>query len=236
MEQINKEYIQICRTCKLKFPLTNEYFYNSSHSASGLGYSCKECSRSAANKFNFNNNELVNKKRRDRYAKLSPEEKKIKNRKETLRRGSRKESRRHKYKNDINFRLRMCLSSRLTDALKRKNNKKFSKTVNMLGASISFVKKYLESQFTEGMTWDKYGYGDNKFHIDHIIPCSAFDLSIEENQKICFNWVNLKPSWHTDNLSKNDFMPNNKRVSECCQEELDFYINELKEKIHKYVR
>jgi hypothetical protein len=52
--------------------------------------------------------------------------------------------------------------------------------------------------FTEGMSWDNYG----EWHIDHILPCSSFDLADIEQQKICFNYKNLQPLWAEDNLRK----------------------------------
>ena len=52
------------------------------------------------------------------------------------------------------------------------------------------------------MDWENYGFGDNKWHIDHIIPCAAFDLTIPEQQKRCFHYTNLQPLWQRENLSK----------------------------------
>ena len=52
------------------------------------------------------------------------------------------------------------------------------------------------------MSWDNHGFGDDKWHIDHIIPCSNFDLTKKEEQKKCFNYKNLQPLWQKDNLSK----------------------------------
>lgn len=42
----------------------------------------------------------------------------------------------------------------------------------------------------------------NGWHIDHIIPCSAFDLSEDSEQRICFNYKNMQPLWQKDNLKK----------------------------------
>ena len=46
--------------------------------------------------------------------------------------------------------------------------------------------------------WDNYG----EWHIDHIRPCSSFDLTIQEQQVQCFNYKNLQPLWAIDNISK----------------------------------
>lgn len=37
------------------------------------------------------------------------------------------------------------------------------------------------------MNWDNYG----SWHIDHIIPCSSWDLSNEDDIYKCFNYLNL---------------------------------------------
>src|SRR5574343_381163 len=90
---------------------------------------------------------------------------------------------------------------------KKKENKKISKcekTINLLGCSIEEFKKYLESKFQPGMTWENYGkYG---WHIDHIIPCSAFNFLNPEDQKRCFHYTNMQPLWASENLSKGIFI------------------------------
>lgn len=106
--------------------------------------------------------------------------------------------RRNKRKLDINFRLSDILRNRTRQVLK--NNFKSQKTLELLGCSIEFLKIHLESKFTNGMSWDNYGYYG--WHIDHIKPCSKFDLSIPEQQKICFHYLNLQPLWKEDNQQK----------------------------------
>ena len=59
--------------------------------------------------------------------------------------------------------------------------------------------KYFENKFSDGMSWDKVG---KYIHIDHIRPCSSFDLKNAEEQKKCFHYTNLQPLWATDNLKK----------------------------------
>jgi hypothetical protein len=101
-----------------------------------------------------------------------------------------------KLKNNIQFKLASILRIRIWQALR--NNSKYQKTLDLLSCSIDFLKKYLESQFTKGMSWDNYG----KWHIDHIKPCASFDLSKESEQRKCFNYKNLQPLWANENLSK----------------------------------
>ena len=57
---------------------------------------------------------------------------------------------------------------------------------------------HLESLFVPGMTWDNQG----EWHIDHVIPCAAFDLTDPAQQSECFHYTNLQPLWAVDNLKK----------------------------------
>jgi len=105
----------------------------------------------------------------------------------------------NKIKVDINLRLSSNLRKRVRLALK--GSPKLSTTMNLVGCSIEFLKFYLESQFKDNMSWDNYG----KWHIDHKIPCCAFDLSKEFAQRKCFHYTNLQPLWAEENLKKNRF-------------------------------
>lgn len=106
--------------------------------------------------------------------------------------------RQNKYKNDIEYRLTLLLRSRMKHALNGKL--KTDTTKKLLGCSLNDFKKYLESKFLKGMSWNNYGrYG---WHIDHIIPCASFDLTDPEQQRKCFHYTNLQPLWAEDNLQK----------------------------------
>lgn len=97
--------------------------------------------------------------------------------------------------NNINEKLAHNLRSRLYDSIK---GKKIGSAVKDLGCSIEELKKYLESQFQLGMTWDNYG----KWHIDHIEPLSKFNLSDKEQFMKANHYTNLQPLWAKDNLRK----------------------------------
>ena len=91
------------------------------------------------------------------------------------------------------FRIRKNMGSRIYLAVRNKG-----KTMELTGCSKEDLYKYLESKFTEGMTWDNYG----EWHIDHILPCASFNLENPEEQKKCFHWTNLQPLWALDNIRK----------------------------------
>jgi hypothetical protein len=60
------------------------------------------------------------------------------------------------------------------------------------------LRNHFEKQFTPEMNWLNYG-GKYGWQIDHKIPCSKFDLTNQEQIKICFNINNLRPVWAHDN-------------------------------------
>ncbi len=94
------------------------------------------------------------------------------------------------------------LRGRMRLALKGGN--KAGSTLELLGIAdkdnpIEFLWQYLEKQFKSWMTRENYG----KWHVDHIRPCSSFDLTDSEEQKRCFRYTNLQPLWAKENFSKN---------------------------------
>jgi hypothetical protein len=52
------------------------------------------------------------------------------------------------------------------------------------------------------MTWENWTI--DVWHLDHIRPCTSFDLKDEDQQRVCFNWRNLRPIWARENLVKKD--------------------------------
>ena len=92
------------------------------------------------------------------------------------------------------------LRRRMVLAIKENGGYKSDKTFDLISCKPEFLKKYLESKFTEGMSWETHGL--KGWHIDHIIPCAAFDLTNVEEQKKCFHYTNLQPLWWNENLSK----------------------------------
>ena len=107
-------------------------------------------------------------------------------------------NRRH---NDPSFKIASNLRGRINSALKAQGAIKSSSLWEVLGCDKQTLILHLESQFTEGMTWQNHT--TDGWHIDHRKPCAAFDLTNVEEQKLCFHYTNLQPLWSKENQSKN---------------------------------
>jgi hypothetical protein len=110
-----------------------------------------------------------------------------------------------KRKEDPSYKLIVILRRRYYNLI-TSNPLKKSSVLSLLGCSIEEFRKHIESQFQEGMTWENYG---SYWHLDHIIPCSYFDQTDLEQQKICWNYQNLQPLKAKDNLKKGAKIPDN---------------------------
>lgn len=69
----------------------------------------------------------------------------------------------------------------------------------IVGCPREEFRRYIEARFTHRMSWGNYG---PYWQIDHIIPCSKFDLTQEKDVLVCFHFSNLQPLRKLDNLRK----------------------------------
>jgi hypothetical protein len=104
---------------------------------------------------------------------------------------------------DPAYKVVCLLRRRLGHALN--GTSKAASTMELVGCDRDHLLFHLESQFTDGMTWQN-------IHIDHIQPCSGFDLEDEEQQRVCFHYTNLQPLFCRDNLIKSDKDPGDHQV------------------------
>ena len=107
-----------------------------------------------------------------------------------------------KRKTDQVFALRTRVSNLVNLHVANRGFSKSNTIVKLLGYSIQELKEHLESQFTDGMSWDNR----SEWHIDHIRPESSFDYDSTDHPdfKKCWALNNLQPLWAKDNLSKSD--------------------------------
>jgi hypothetical protein len=104
---------------------------------------------------------------------------------------------RERRESDHLFRTIRYVRNRINQYFKSKNYKKDSQSFNLVGCSPDFLRLYIQSLFTDGMSWDLVG---KEIHIDHIIPLSS-GKNIDEVKKLC-HYTNLQPLWAKDNLTK----------------------------------
>lgn len=69
-----------------------------------------------------------------------------------------------------------------------------------MGCTVEELKKYLESKWQEGMSWDNYGF--HGWHIDHIKPLASFNLTDRDELLKACHYTNLQPLWCKDNMKK----------------------------------
>jgi hypothetical protein len=81
-------------------------------------------------------------------------------------------------------------------------NKKGRHWEDLVGYTAEKLKKHLEKQFVNGMSWENYG--KDGWHLDHKIPISVFNFTKSEHRdfKRCWALKNLQPMWALDNLEK----------------------------------
>lgn len=107
---------------------------------------------------------------------------------------------------NIVFKIGKNLRKRTWDAIKNCGSKKNENTERLTGISKHKLIQWLEFLIKKRNKQDQFNmdnYGE-VWHIDHVVPCSVFDLIDIEEQYKCFNWTNLQPLSKNENLSKNN--------------------------------
>jgi hypothetical protein len=103
-----------------------------------------------------------------------------------------------KYGKNIRYTIIRQIRSRFRDALKTRRI--HGSAVKNLGCTIEELIIHLESQFQNGMNWENHKL--HGWHIDHIKPISAFDLSNPKDVAQACHYTNLQPLWANENLTK----------------------------------
>jgi hypothetical protein len=183
------EGVKTCTSCNVEKPVS-EYFTRAA-SRDGLTPKCKPCKRTVdAKHYKKKKSEIVSQVRA-----WQRENKDAYN-------AYRRQHQKHKEANNIQFKLKRRLRSRLYNALK--GGFKAGSAVGLLGCPVDRLKAHLEASFHPhpatgaSMTWDNYG----AWHIDHIKPLDAFDLTEHTDLVVACHYTNLQPLWAEDNLSK----------------------------------
>lgn len=214
---------RICKKCNTSFPKTEEFF---PRNGKFLKTSCRTCTNAYAKQYREGHKEKIkDAARKLRDSEIFKSEKAAEARQNYQKEWHQKNKKRKNEKR--NLRRKNSASDRATENIRKRISRvligtsKSKSSLELLGYCsskwksradfYSFVRKYFEDKFLDGMSWSNYGNpnGDHSdcWHIDHIVPCSVFSLEKDSHQKACFHYTNLQPLWGTDNLSKSDILP-----------------------------
>jgi hypothetical protein len=190
---------KICNICNQSKPV--EEFNKSSQHKSGRRSYCKSCQKNISIKYSERLGEKLKEKKKE-WNKENKDKIKLSRQKTYEKHGKRiaKEKYEKIKSNPIEY-LKVLMRRRIRGILKSKNVNKKLTSEFLVGCNYSELKTYLETKFSEGMSWDNQG----KWHIDHIIPLSSANNE-EEIYKLC-HYSNLQPLWAIDNIKKGNKKP-----------------------------
>jgi hypothetical protein len=213
--------MKVCTECQQEKPATQEYFYWQRRDRL-LRAICKVC-HSKDNRENYlQNREKVIRKTLERKAANKQHYKRLNtdaarrwrevnkarhretvNKWRTATKDVRNAAAREYYKKK-----RQSPLMRLNDAVRARVRQMVHKNGESQSVYLPFsslqLKEHLERQFLSGMTWDNFGQGPKKWHIDHIVPLASFTFTCMQDPEFKIAWAlsNLRPLWRRDNLLK----------------------------------
>ena len=146
------------------------------------------------------NRDRINKQYRDRYA-GSPELYRAKLKAKRQRMGEKYRAQIKRARTKMRLTPEGMLYHRMSQSIREalRGAKRRCKWEDLLGYSVDELKAHLESQFTEGMTWEQFFGGG--IHIDHIIPRMNFNYTSPNDLRFkqCWALSNLRPIWPKQN-------------------------------------
>ena len=201
------------KTCsKCKITKTINFFHKRSDGY--LRSRCVDCSREDRKKYELENKEIISIRNKNDYQRRKDYHKEHNKRYRELNKDYEKErqkvwsSKNRKSINERNlkyreenlkdplFKIKESIRSLIRVSIKSSGYSKSTKTSKILGCSIDDFKKYIESQFQDGMSWENHG----DWHLDHKTPISWAES--EEKVYELNHYTNFQPLWSKDNLSK----------------------------------
>jgi len=209
--------MKMCNKCNELKPVGD--FYKRKNNTGEVITYCKECANAINKDYRQKNKDAISERKKQHYQenkeyilsrnkkyreenreRLSEVYKKYNDKNKYSKLAYNREYRKMKILTDPLWRPVQALRSRMYKFCKSISVEKDFKTLDSVGLSRNDFKVYIESLFTDGMTWDNYGYGEDKWNIDHIKPLRLAN-SVEEVYSLN-HYTNLQPMWSLDNFSK----------------------------------
>jgi hypothetical protein len=172
--------------------------YNDNSKATKIAYYERNRERILEQKreYYLRKKEVINNYRERNKSKISAQNSRWHSKNRERVRERKREYNRRRYKNPQN---------RIESSIRRRIGKLLRGTLKpdhseaLLGCSFEEFMNYIAAKFKPGMSMENYG---RKWHIDHIMPCSAFDMRDEEQARRCFHFTNMRPMWAKANMRK----------------------------------
>lgn len=170
---------------------------------------CKECkverSRARCRRYKRNNKEKIKAYNKTYKAKnkkvISEYNKKYHQENKEIIQKRQNKNHRNRRKNDLSYKIAGNMRTRIGKLLHTKKLTKNKKTLEILGCSLKMFKKWMKFQCYDGCKLKNYG---EYWHMDHVIPCSLFNLEKEKDLDKCFHWTNIQPMKTIKNIKKNN--------------------------------
>lgn len=194
--------MKTCKDCSIE--KVDEDFYKSNKKGQiFLSARCKTCHKLYMNRLRSTEEQRL---KRAKYFQDNKESIRLRNSKYCAVNNDRiNERNKLRYHNDSLYRIYTNLKNRIEQALFHADAKDECSARKLLGGDKYEIAKHIEMQFKSGMSWEN----KSEWHIDHIIPISAFDLKDPKQQNNCFHFKNLQPLWKTENMKKGKKIPSN---------------------------
>jgi hypothetical protein len=197
-KQMKDGHLNQCKVCRKEYMKVYEVKNKEKLSKNSKEYyeANKEQIKKRVREHWRENADIINQKRRDRYDNDEEYRKRVLDECSRSNAKCRPERRKSAKENKTpSYYLELC-RKRMWHAFNGREAKS-EKTKTLLGCDGNFLKKYLENTKVEGKDY-------TNAHIDHIVPCSSFDLSDEEQQRRCFHYTNLRLLPAHENLVKSN--------------------------------
>jgi hypothetical protein len=217
IEMPNNTYHEVCKTCcadkvflciGCSKVLPKEQFWLRYDTKKPRG-ECKQCTLKRKSKWREDNNEHYKAQASEYRSRPEVRSKALDYQKAYYRKPGVKERKlllarvndKYKYHNNEDFKMKKVLRARVTALVNQVRTDGHASAIGLLGCDFQSFKRWIEYQFDANMTWENHG---EYWHLDHIKPCASFDLTNEEDIKICFNWINYRPLEKMENIKKSD--------------------------------
>ena len=199
-----QDLLKVCSSCQGKLPVVE---FPIRQDTGKPRASCRKCMHEKQNSYYLKNKEAYRERER-KYYKNDPEKFLQKNKEYRFKNADKlSESAKSKRctqeyrtkaadfsrnfrKNNESYRIASNFSRRVRFFIKEPSNRGYEKLVGCNKEKIGSLIGYSEGQ-----------------EIDHVIPCSFFDLTIENERMLCFNWRNLRCVTLKHNRKKSNALP-----------------------------